>query len=72
MTKRQDIPSREQPRQLLTEAEVAHLLRCTTRTVANMAARGELSRIRIGRRMTRYRAEEVERLLTARTERVPA
>jgi excisionase family DNA binding protein len=44
---------------LLSGAEVAELLGVTTRTVRQLAANGELHRIVLGHRTTRYRAEDV-------------
>jgi predicted DNA-binding transcriptional regulator AlpA len=51
----------------LSPAEVAAILGVTTRTVANMAARGQLRRIILSRRMTRYVASDVADLITEAT-----
>jgi len=56
------------PRPLLTQLQVAEILGYTTRTVRTLAARGELRRVVLGGRSTRYRAEDVEDLIERRTQ----
>jgi excisionase family DNA binding protein len=51
-------------RTLLTPEEVAQLLRVTPRTVRRWGAEGTLERIRLGGRLTRYRADDVQRLIS--------
>jgi excisionase family DNA binding protein len=47
----------------LTAREVAVILSITERTVWRMVARGQLSPAKISRRLTRFRAEEIESLV---------
>lgn len=47
----------------LTAREVAAILSITERTVWRMVARGQLSPAKISRRLTRFRAEDVETLV---------
>ena len=49
--------------QLLTEREVGSLLRIAPRTVRVLAAEGRLTRVRLGRRSTRYRLDDVVALI---------
>jgi predicted transcriptional regulator of viral defense system len=51
--------------QLLTEREVGDILRVTPRTVRTMASAGRLTRVRLGRRSTRYQAAEVLALIAS-------
>lgn len=57
---------------LLTTAEVAEALGISARTVRALASRGELRPVRIGRRITRYRAEDVAALVEERLVPAPA
>jgi excisionase family DNA binding protein len=59
---------------LLRPAEVAELLGCSNRQVRAFAERGELPKIRLGRRSTRYRLADVEAFIAAHVsdERRPA
>lgn len=70
MTHADDVLPTETPVRLLTEAEVADLLRCRPRTVRYIAERGELPRVRFGRRMTRYRPADVAALIESRADRL--
>lgn len=47
----------------ITPAEAAHMIGVTRRTVANMIRDGRLPAYRIGARVTRLRADEVEAAL---------
>lgn len=49
---------------LLTEPEVAQILRMSQRSVRNARLRGDLPHLRIGR-LVRYRADDLEGFLTA-------
>ncbi len=49
---------------LLTPSEVARLLRVTPRTVQRWSNDGKLERVRLGRRVVRYTAGSVERLIS--------
>jgi len=51
----------------LNVREVAELLGCSPRTVRTFAARGELRRVVLGYRSTRYLRDDVERLIESRT-----
>jgi len=51
------------PVRFLTVPQVAQWTTWSTRTIWEMLARGELTRIRLGRRCTRIDAAEVERLI---------
>ena len=55
------------PRRLLRPAEVAALLAITTRTVRALADRGDLRRVKLSARATRYELEEVETFIAERT-----
>lgn len=55
------------PRRLLRPAEVADLLAITTRTVRALADRGDLRRVKLSARATRYELEEVETFIAERT-----
>lgn len=55
-------PTAAAPR-LLTATEVAELLGLTPRTVKRLAAEGRLARVVLGRRSTRYRQDDVARLI---------
>lgn len=52
---------------LLNGEQVGELLGYTSRTVRSLAARGELPRVVLGPRSTRYRREDVEALIERRT-----
>lgn len=51
------------PRRWITPDEAAERLGCTTRTVRNMIARGELTGYRLGTRSIRLDIDEVDDLL---------
>lgn len=53
---------------LLTVAEVALLLRCSTRHVNHLRVRGELGAVRTGHRSIRYRLSDVGEFIDARVE----
>lgn len=56
--------SRPRPRRdLMSQAEVADLLGVTTRTVRKYTAAGRLTAYRVGDRILRYDAAEVEQIL---------
>lgn len=48
---------------LLTTEEVAAILRVSPRTVRRMGESGELERVHVGSRLTRYRADNIEELV---------
>ncbi|WP_287154766.1 helix-turn-helix domain-containing protein [Candidatus Solincola tengchongensis] len=48
---------------VLTANEVARLLRLAPSTVYEMARRGDLPSVRIGNRVVRFVAEDIERLI---------
>ena len=52
---------------LLNGDQVGEVLGCSTRTVRALAARGELSRVVLGNRSTRYRLSDVEAFIERRT-----
>ena len=57
-------PTQPGPRvRLLTVPQVSEWTTWSPRTIWEMLARGELTRIRLGRRCTRIDAAEVERLI---------
>ncbi|MEK6326300.1 MAG: helix-turn-helix domain-containing protein [Actinomycetota bacterium] len=56
------------PERLLRVDEVATILGVDPRTVKRLAAEGQLRRIVLGRRSTRYRLEDVRALIDRRTE----
>lgn len=61
------------PRPLLTRQELAHLLRVSLSTVDRLRARGVIRPVQLARGgAVRFRADEVERLLDAPSEPVPA
>jgi excisionase family DNA binding protein len=53
---------------LLSGREVADVLGVTPRTIRNYARRGELSRIRLSGKCSRYSSAEVAALIASRTE----
>lgn len=57
---------------LLTTDQVASLLQVTPRTVRRWARDGVLPRVRIGGRITRYRAHDVASLIATTTSEAPA
>lgn len=59
-------PTRPTP-PLLRQDEVAEILGVSTRTVRSLAAAGDLPRVVLGRRATRYRRDDVDALIDART-----
>jgi len=54
------------PPRLLRQDEVAELLGVSPRTVRSFAAAGDLPKVVLGRRSTRYRISDVEALIDAR------
>lgn len=48
--------------------EVATMLGVTPRTVSNMVTRGQLHRIKLGRKISRYSEREVAALIAASTQ----
>lgn len=54
-------------RPLLTGAQVAEILGYTPRQIRTLAAAGELRRVVLGHRSTRYFAEDVEAYIERRT-----
>jgi excisionase family DNA binding protein len=55
---------------LLTVEQVADTLQVSTRTVRRLAAEGRIDTIRFGYRLTRYRAESVEALISGTTNEI--
>jgi len=53
---------------LLRPAQVANRLAVTPRFVLILAARGELQCVRLGLHAVRFRAEDVERFIAAKTQ----
>lgn len=56
------------PSLLVDVLEAAHLLSVGERTVWALVERGELPRVRLGRRITRFRRSDVADLVRRRTE----
>jgi excisionase family DNA binding protein len=52
---------------LLRPVEVAELLGVTTRTVRHLAETGDLRKVKLGTRSTRYRLADIERFIAERT-----
>lgn len=57
---------------LLTTGEVAAILRVSPRTVRRLGQTGELGRVHVGGRLTRYTAESLAALLAGRNDDDPA
>jgi excisionase family DNA binding protein len=53
---------------LLRPIEVAELLGVTTRTVRHLAETGDLRKVKLGTRSTRYRMADIERFIAERTD----
>ena len=51
------------PGRTMTAAEVAGLLRCSTRTVYRLGMDGQLGRVRVGRRLVRFTEASVAALV---------
>ena len=49
--------------ELLTVQDVARMLRCSTRTVREYVSRGLLRPVRVGPRLVRFTAREIERFI---------
>lgn len=59
------VPNSPDRTALLTPQEVAEILRVSPRTVRRLAACGQLDRLRLGYRTTRYAADNVDALIAS-------
>ena len=63
-------PDRQAP--LLTTQEVAEILRVSTRTVRRLGQSGQLGRVHVGGRLTRYTPDSLDEMLAGHNDDDPA
>ena len=52
---------------LLTKKQVAEKLQCSTRTVENLADRGQIPKVTLGRKMVRFPEDGINRIIGINT-----